>query len=79
MSGQPPVDPPKGAGSSSRDDRPPPVDASPVAAPRVDSRLLDEIFGQVLPDTTADERDPAGNSGYDEQWYRENRPPHHGG
>jgi hypothetical protein len=45
-----------------------------------DQRLLDEIFGDVLPDTTGDERgsgDPEGR--YSEDWYRENRPPHHGG
>lgn len=40
-----------------------------------------EIFGDVLPDVTGDERDPheredAGRSS--EAWYRENRPPHHG-
>lgn len=66
-----PAGPPGGAGAA--------ADADAGARPPVDRRLLDEIFGEVLPDTTADERDPAGNSGYDEQWYRENRPPHHGG
>lgn len=45
----------------------------------MDRRLLDEIFGDVLPATTADERDPSDDSGYSEQWYRDNRPPHHGG
>lgn len=57
-------------------------DASPGEIPAgapVDRRLLDEIFGDVLPDTTADERDPSGHTGYGEQWYQENRPPHHGG
>jgi hypothetical protein len=35
------------------------------------------VFGDVLPDTTSDER---GGSAEDrESWYRENRPPHHGG
>lgn len=55
-----------------------PGDPAAAASP-VDQRLLDEIFGNVLPDTTADERDPSGDGGYSEQWYRENRPPHHGG
>ena len=50
-------------------------------APRpVDRALLDRIFGDVLPDTTADERDPGGGGAGDpDDWYRENRPPHHGG
>lgn len=41
----------------------------------VDQRLLDEIFGDVLPDTTSDERGLANSHGDD--WYLENRPPHH--
>lgn len=45
----------------------------------VDRKLLDDIFGDVLPDTTSDERDAGSVGGsYSEQWYRENRPPHHG-
>jgi hypothetical protein len=44
-------------------------------------RLREKVFGDVLPDTTADERDPgAGESrgaGNDE-WLRSNVPPHHG-
>jgi hypothetical protein len=44
-------------------------------------RLRHEVFGDVLPDTTADERDQgapgAGESGNDE-WLRSNVPPHHG-
>lgn len=61
-----------------QDPQSPPDGGTPPPAP-VDRRLLDEIFGDVLPDTTADERDPSGSGGYDEHWYRENRPPHHGG
>lgn len=40
-------------------------------------RRVDEVFGDVLPETTADERDPrpAGSDG--DSWYLENRPPHH--
>ncbi|MGE2833794.1 hypothetical protein [Mycobacterium sp. SMC-4] len=40
---------------------------------------LDKIFGTALPDTTADERDPAaagGDSAHD-RWLRDNVPPHH--
>lgn len=41
---------------------------------------LRRVFGDVLPDTTADERDPDRDPDRDdgrERWYRENRPPHH--
>lgn len=40
-------------------------------------RRIDEIFGDVLPDTTRDERDVDRSSGLPDDWYRENRPPHH--
>ncbi|MGZ3140910.1 hypothetical protein ACVDFE_02670 [Lentzea chajnantorensis] len=40
-------------------------------------RRLAEVFGDVLPETTSDERGETG--GDSEAWYRENRPPHHGG
>ncbi|WP_089949811.1 hypothetical protein [Lentzea xinjiangensis] len=43
-------------------------------------RRLAEVFGDVLPETTSDERGGSGDGGGDrEAWYRENRPPHHGG
>jgi len=46
-------------------------------------RRLAEVFGDVLPDTTADERDPAeavdGSTDRDEAWLKEQVPPHHGG
>ncbi|GAA5102836.1 hypothetical protein GCM10025762_02760 [Haloechinothrix salitolerans] len=40
---------------------------------------LDEVFGQILPETTSDERDPSWHeaSGACDDWYLENRPPHH--
>jgi hypothetical protein len=42
--------------------------------------LLDEIFGDVLPETTGDERGSGSpDEGYSEEWYRDNRPPHHDG
>jgi hypothetical protein len=50
-------------------------------------RRLDEVFGDVLPETTGDEREaerhPSGSgSGSDEsageRWLREQVPPHHG-
>jgi len=55
----------------------------PIAAAAIDRQLLDQIFGDVLPSTTNDEREPDGSGsahhGYSEQWYRDNRPPHNGG
>jgi len=47
-------------------------------------RRLAEVFGDVLPETTRDERDPdsrrdggsAGDAG--ERWLKEQVPPHHG-
>jgi hypothetical protein len=48
-------------------------------------RRLAEVFGDVLPDTTSDEREPdpgeSKSSGSDdkaEAWLREQVPPHHG-
>jgi hypothetical protein len=38
-------------------------------------RKIAEIFGDVLPGTTRDERDPEGNSG-NEQRIRNDVPPH---
>jgi hypothetical protein len=38
---------------------------------------LDEIFGDVLPATTSDEREPEAPSGNRDSWYEQNRPPHH--
>ena len=44
------------------------------------SRILDEVFGDVLPTVTRDELDDGSDrsSGGRDQWYRDNRPPHHG-
>lgn len=40
-------------------------------------RDLAEIFGDVFPDITTDDR-PDGVGGIDEeQWYHDNRPPHY--
>ena len=43
-------------------------------------RKLDEVFGDVLPETTSDERDP--DEGSDDKsrdtWFRDQVPPHHG-
>jgi len=45
--------------------------------PRPSRREIDEIFGDVLPSTTSDERDPSSTSSTPDEWYEQNRPPHH--
>lgn len=40
-------------------------------------RRLDEVFGDVLPDTTSDERDRTEPETHPDEWYEHNRPPHH--
>lgn len=46
-------------------------------------RRLAEIFGDVLPATTSDERDPdsraVGKESASEAWLKRQVPPHHGG
>ncbi len=42
-----------------------------------DPRELAEIFGEVLPESTSDDRDDPAAPESDERWYTENRPPHH--
>lgn len=43
---------------------------------------IDRVFGDVLPETTSDERDPGVRRGDDsdpgEEWLRAQVPPHHG-
>jgi hypothetical protein len=45
-------------------------------------RRLDRIFGDTMPDTTSDEREPGTSTddGEDpgDRWLREQVPPHHG-
>ncbi|WP_104105525.1 hypothetical protein [Nocardioides sp. 616] len=44
-------------------------------------RRLAEIFGDVMPETTSDERDPADGTERDrssDDWLRSQVPPHHG-
>lgn len=41
-------------------------------------RLRQQVFGDVLPDTTSDEReDGAGEPVSNDEWLRSNVPPHH--
>jgi hypothetical protein len=43
-------------------------------------RRLAAVFGEVLPETTSDERDPAApREDAGEAWLRAQVPPHHGG
>ena len=43
-------------------------------------RRIAAVFGDVLPDTTGDERDPEGadDRGDGDSWLRAQVPPHHG-
>lgn len=47
-------------------------------------RRLAEVFGEVLPDVTGDEREPGERSGGDpresasDRWLKSQVPPHHG-
>jgi hypothetical protein len=44
-------------------------------------RRLAEVFGDVLPETTSDERDEESGSSDEtarDAWYRDQVPPHHG-
>jgi hypothetical protein len=42
-------------------------------------RRLAEVFGDAVPEQTADDRDPREDgAGKGDGWYREQVPPHHG-
>lgn len=49
----------------------------PTETPAERRRRLAEVFGDVLPETTSDEREPARDTSGD-GWLLEQRPPHHG-
>ncbi|PBC59477.1 hypothetical protein CJ177_01295 [Rhodococcus sp. ACPA1] len=53
--------------------------AVPSRAP-IDRARLERIFGDVFPDTTADEREPGEGptAAAGDEWLRRQRPPHHG-
>ncbi|MFB9617387.1 hypothetical protein [Kutzneria kofuensis] len=56
------------------------MDDGRVSEPREQrepTRRLDDVFGEVLPETTSDERDPERRTDSRDSWYEENRPPHH--
>ena len=61
------------------DPQPPTGAAEPEPAWRRKQRLA-EVFGDVLPDTTSDEREPGETAGgRGDTWLKEQVPPHHGG
>ncbi len=37
-----------------------------------------EVFGDVLPESTSDDRDPERGEPAGDEWLRSNVPPHHG-
>lgn len=42
-------------------------------------RRLAAVFGDVLPEQTSEDRDPAGSQqGLGDDWYQDQVPPHHG-
>lgn len=41
-------------------------------------RRLAEVFGEVLPETTSDEREPGDEPKDPDAWLRAQVPPHHG-
>ncbi|HEX4705246.1 MAG TPA: hypothetical protein VH352_24170 [Pseudonocardiaceae bacterium] len=56
-----------------------PTDPTP-AVPRPGPRRppsIAEVFGDVLPDLTSDERTPEASDPAADTWYQDNRPPHH--
>lgn len=54
---------------------------SEEAAEAARKRRLAEVFGEVLPESTSDDRDPDGSTGGEsasDEWLRRQVPPHHG-
>lgn len=45
--------------------------------PRRGQRDVADIFGDILPETTADERSDGAGGAEEDRWYHENRPPHY--
>jgi hypothetical protein len=60
-------------------DEPPQAEGDETAA-RERARRRAKVFGEVLPETTRDDRDDDDPSaeGSSEKWLRRQRPPHHG-
>ena len=45
---------------------------------RIDRARLARVFGEVLPETTRDEREPGEERSESDEWLRRQVPPHHG-
>lgn len=63
------------AAGASPDDAPQRGDAGRA---RIDRARLRRVFGDVLPETTRDERSPGDESSDSDEWLRRQVPPHHG-
>ena len=55
-----------------------PRPSQPEGSAEARRRRIADVFGDVLPDTTADERDPEGPDDRGDSWLRAQVPPHHG-
>lgn len=67
---------------ASQDDATDVTDATDATAARERARRRARVFGDVLPESTRDDRDEQGGSGpgaSSEEWLRRQVPPHHGG
>lgn len=51
---------------------------TPGGEARIDRARLARIFGDVLPETTRDERGPGDDRSGSDEWLRRQVPPHHG-
>ena len=67
------------------DEAPEPTQSSPAESPRdwERRRRLAEVFGDVLPESTSDDRDEPGENrhggeGRGDAWLKAQVPPHHG-
>ncbi|WP_246415877.1 hypothetical protein [Nocardioides luti] len=78
---------PRGTGAGSPADGPAdePTDGKPAETDWQRRKRLAAVFGDVLPDTTSDERDPGAGHRADggredpgETWLKAQVPPHHG-
>lgn len=56
-------------------DQPSPQESSSDDAAR--RRRLADVFGDVLPESTSDDKPDRATDGVDDSWYTDNRPPHH--
>ena len=59
------------------DQQPKPPAADPATRQARKRPSLADVFGDVLPDLTSDERAQEPGSGTADTWYQDNRPPHH--